>query len=113
MCLGDTLKVKAIVSSKAVKRCQGRCVDSVFKMMIGVAICVKKEKQQNIGFLLITVIFKWTIWPLAEAVRCHFEEVLENCGLGDSNGPDCEKCDTFTLTNYQILIECLLTARHC
>lgn len=82
-------------------------------MIIGVAVCVKNEKHQNVGFLVTTVMFKGATRPLAEAVRCRLGKVLESRGLGDSDGPGCEKYDTFILTNYQISIECLLPARHC
>lgn len=46
ICLGYTLKVRAIMSSNAVKRCQGRCVDSDLKMIIVVIACVKNENNR-------------------------------------------------------------------
>lgn len=95
ICLEHTLKVKAIMSSKAVTRYPGTRVDSGLKM-IGVIASSVKMKDTTEYWCLTTVIFKWTIWPLTNAVRSHFEKVLENCGLGDSKHPYSEKYHTLT-----------------
>lgn len=40
-------------------------------MIIVVAHRIQNEKPNRI-WLLTTVIFKWSIWPLTKTVKCHF-----------------------------------------